>query len=311
MNKQLNLTSTTLLKDLKPLLDELLIKAGANTPEQANPLKRSIQPIRIQRSRGTSLNIASLDSSCITLTATLCTLILAVRATVVTCKAEGGYLCIRSSPLIKEFNNLDQILNQSIPAQERAESIVREALELCLIKRLIEERHSQMLIVDGVLDEPMISPFREFKRKLILEALASGVDLVGFSKYSRSASLATLLSEGYTVSDAPWFAYVSQLSILNVDGCSGTYVARLAESGLTLRIDLVSRRCVEDVFADLLASDRYYRGYPESLRLAHHLSIFTGLEALALKAATKPVENPLIELGGRRVLILGSLKACR
>ncbi|MFN3621915.1 MAG: DNA double-strand break repair nuclease NurA, partial [Nitrososphaerales archaeon] len=188
---------------------------------------------------------------------------------------------------------------------------LRAALEMCLIRRLLEERQSDMILVDGVLDEPLGSPFREFKHKLVLEALSRGVDLIGFSKDSRLPPIVALLSEGYAIPDAPWFTYASQISFSNVNGGSGIYVARLAEQGLTLRIDLVTRRKAEDVFADLITSDRYYRGYPESLRLAHHLTVFTGLEVLTLKVVTKRVEVPLIELGGRRALLLGSLKSSR
>ena len=305
MNNQLNLTSTTLLKDLNTLLDELIASIGGNLAEQEAELERNIQPVRIPK-QGTPQKVASLDSTCITLANTIDSLTLAARATIVTNLENRAYSCVRSSPIVREFSNLES--SSFLVTQERAESILRSALELCLVKRLVEERQIHMIFVDGVLDEPMGSPFREFKRRLIAEALAANIDLVGFSKESRLTSILALLSQVYNIPEDPWFAYVSPLSLVCGGDGSGVYVARLAEMALTIRVDLVSRRFAEDVFADLLVSDNHYRGYPESLRLAHHLTVFTGLEALTLKAATKKVESPLIELGGRRALLLGSIK---
>lgn len=309
MNNQLNLTSTTLLKDLDPLLDELIGSIGGGVTEQVAIVESGIQPIRIPLNQGASCKVASLDSTCITLATTINSLTLAARATVVTNRRERAYRCIRSSPIVKEFSNLGS--SSFILTQERVESILRSALELCLIKRLLEEQQTQMIFVDGVLDEPIGSPLREFKRRLISEALAADIDLIGFSKESRLAPTLALLSQLYSIPTDPWFAYVSPLSLLTGGKGSGVYVARLADLALTIRVDVASRRVAEDVFADLLASDTHYRGYPESLRLAHHLTVFTGLEALTLKAAAKKAEAPLNELGGRRALILGSLKPGR
>ncbi len=306
MNNQLNLTSTTLLKDLNTLLSELIESIGGNLTEQEPNFENNIRPIRIPISQGKLHRIASLDSTCITLANTINSLTLAARATIVTNLGERGYSCVRSSPIVREFSNLES--SSFLLTQERAESILRSALELCLIKRLVEERQTQMIFVDGVLDEPLGSPFREFKRRLIAEALALSIDLIGFSKESRLTSILPLLSPVYNIPEDPWFAYVTPLSLVGGGEGGGVYVARLAEMALTIRVDVVSRRCAEDVFADLLASDNHYRGYPESLRLAHHLTVFTGLEALTLRAATKKADSPLNELGGRRALLLGSIK---
>jgi hypothetical protein len=305
MNNQLNLTSTTLLKDLNTLLDELIESIGGNLTDEGAGLESDIQPIRI-RKQGTPHKVASLDSTCITLANTITSLTLAARATVVTNFENRGYHCVRSSPIIREFSNLES--SSFLLTQERAESILRSALELCIVKRLVEERQSEMIFMDGVLDEPMGGPFREFKRRLIAEALAANIDLIGFSKESRLTSILTLLSQSYNIPEDPWFAYVAPLSLVCGGEGSGVYVAKLAEIALAIRVDVVSRRLAEDVFADLLASDNHYRGYPESLRLAHHLTVFTALEALTLKAAAKKVDSPLNELGSRRSLLLGSIK---
>jgi len=306
MNNQLNLTSTTLLKDLNILLDELIGSVGGNLTEQEANIASNIQPIRIPFKRGIPRKVASLDSTCVTLANTINSLTLAARATIVTIFKDQPYRCIRSRPIVREFSNLES--SSFLLTQERAESILRSALELCLIKRLVEEQQTQMIFVDGVLDEPMGSPFREFKRRLIAKALAANIDLIGFSKESRLTSILPLLSQVYNMPEDPWFAYVAPLSLVCEGEGSGVYVARLAEIALTIRVDVISRRFAEDVFADLLVSDNHYRGYPESLRLAHHLTVFTGLETLTLKAATKKAEVPLNELGGRRALLLGSIK---
>lgn len=310
MNRQLNLTSTILLRDLKHLLDELITDAGVCASMHKTVLNCGVQPVRFDKDRGNRLRVASLDSTCITLAVAACRLTLAVRATVMLPRSGGGYLCVRTSPILKEFN-IGSVESQTFPTQERVESLLRAALEACLVRRLIQEGLIDMIFVDGMLDEPFGGPLRDFKRKLALEALARGIDLVGFSKDSRVTPIVTLLREGYTMSDAPWFVYASKLSCVTVGAGSGVYVARLSGQGLTLRVDVVSRRDAGEVFADLLVSDRYYRGYPESLRLAHHLAVFTSLEALALKVAARRVESSLVELGGRRASILGSLRPSR
>lgn len=153
-----------------------------------------------------------------------------------------------------------------------AERVIRNTIERRVVEALLTSEESLVVMLDGSLKHP----FGQFSG-----SLPSGVrgenSLVGFSKSSN-----LLLSEGtvgsLTKADGPVYQTVDS-------GPVKTVLAKFSAGGLVFRLDLV-----EDVepaattLGRILWNDAFAAGYPESLKLAHHLSVFSKAEDQALKA---------------------------
>ena len=101
--------------------------------------------------------------------------------------------------------------------------------------------------------------------------------LVGFSKSSSLVASSRLTG---TVSKALGPAYCAAQ-----EGPVQTIVAKFSNDGLVFRLD-VARPVAQlhRVLGLILYNDGFSVGYPESLRVAHHLSVFSRSEDCALKA---------------------------
>jgi hypothetical protein len=93
------------------------------------------------------------------------------------------------------------------------------------------------------------------------------------------------------------------------DGTIHTLLAKFSRDGLVFRLDLArSRGRIEQTLGCILANDSFTVGYPESLRVAHHLSVFARSEDMALKAyITNRYSLKHLRSFGLRRITLGGL----
>ena len=93
-------------------------------------------------------------------------------------------------------------------------------------------------------------------------------------------------------------------------GPVSTVLAKFAQDGLVFRLDLArSDEDPEDTLGRILWNDAFSSGYPESLKLAHHLSIFSRAEDQGLKAlVTKRFRLKQLPTFSLRRIALGSFK---
>ncbi|MEM4392433.1 MAG: DNA double-strand break repair nuclease NurA [Candidatus Nitrosocaldus sp.] len=80
-------------------------------------------------------------------------------------------------------------------------------------------------------------------------------------------------------------------------------LARLTANGLVFRVDLLDDP--QRSLGILMANDAFHNGYPESLRIAHHTSVFTHTDLLCIKGFMKSRFN-IREVDGddiRRILL--------
>ena len=61
-------------------------------------------------------------------------------------------------------------------------------------------------------------------------------------------------------------------------------LVRFSSDGHPFRIDISSFSDIEQSLSLLLSSDSFYHGYPETLRLAHHLCIFNATQSDSIKS---------------------------
>jgi hypothetical protein len=178
-----------------------------------------------------------------------------------------------------------------------AERVIRNTVERRVIESLLSSEDTLVVMADGSLRHP----FGQFSGSL------PGVRndrncLIGFSKWSN-----LIFSEGamssLTKAQGPAFHLVD-------DGLVKTVLAKFTHDGLIFRLDVAnSVEPVNEVLGRILWNDAFASGYPESLKIAHHLSVFTKAEDEALKALiTKRFRLRHLPTFALRTIALGGFK---
>jgi len=152
-----------------------------------------------------------------------------------------------------------------------AERFVRNTVERRVIEALAASETETIVMADGSLKHPM-----GLLSAAVLRRGHSGKCLVGFSKSSN-----LILSEEAVgaLSRAQGAAF-HQIDA----GSIQTVLAKFTTDGLVFRLDLACAEPVETTLGRILWNDAFASGYPDSLKVAHHLSIFSKAEDQALKA---------------------------
>ena len=224
--------------------------------------------------------VASVDSTCVLVGETSQGALYAARAAVGV--SFEGALCrfFRLGPILVYVSSsgLNGLLPH-LPSSELdlllsdrtvAERFIRNTVERRVVETLCSGDGKIIVMADGSLKHPssqMSSPV--FRRR------ASGICMVGFSKSSN-----LIMSEDS----------VSALSSSKVPayhtldgGSSSTVLAKFTPDGLVFRLDIGGPEPPETTLGRILWNDAFSSGYPDSLKVAHHLSIFSRADGQALR----------------------------
>ncbi len=226
--------------------------------------------------------VASVDSTCILLGETSLGALYAARAAVgVSCEGAlrrffrlGPILVYVSAtaasglgmPLRREE------LELALTDHAMAERIIRNNLEKRVVDSLMRSQDEIIVMADGSLKHPMST---------LASALPArscpGTRLVGFSKSSNlifSEDAMGVLSR-----------YPGPAHYPLDKGPAGTELAKFSRDGLVFRVDVSpGDEPAASVLGMILWNDAFSSGYPDSLKVAHHLSIFSRADGHALKA---------------------------
>jgi hypothetical protein len=151
-----------------------------------------------------------------------------------------------------------------------AERFIRNTIERRVIEALSAGDGSTIVMADGSLKHPM--------GLLCAPVCRSGAarSMVGFSKSSN-----LLLSEdvmgALSKSQRPCYHPLDR-------GPVCTVLAKFTPDGLVFRLDIASSEPAEKTLGRIMWNDAFASGYPDSLKIAHHLSIFSRADDQALKA---------------------------
>jgi len=229
-----------------------------------------------------TLTIASTDSSCILLGETSDGAVYAVRAAV--CFSSQGAVqgYFRIGPIVVHLSPSGSLglptklegyeLRVALSDHLIAERIIRNTVEKRILASLLTFPGRMLVMADGSLKHPLDS----YPESLFRDD-GSESSLIGFSKSSAIIS-SNRLSAVVSRAAGPAYSTVEDAPI-------HTLLAKFSRDGLVFRLDLArSRGRIPQVLGLLLSNDSFTVGYPESLRVAHHLSVFARSEDMALKA---------------------------
>jgi len=178
-----------------------------------------------------------------------------------------------------------------------AERVIRNTIERRVVGSLLASEESLIVMADGSLKHP----FGQFSGG-IPPGSGKGKALIGFSKSSNLIFSEAVVS---SLTRAEGAVY----EVLD-EGLVGTVLAKFSTDGLVFRLDLTgSDEPVPTLLGRILWNDAFGAGYPESLKLAHHLSVFSKAEDQALKAfVTRRFRLKRLPTFTLRTIALGSFR---
>lgn len=227
---------------------------------------------------------------------------------------------VRIGPIIFYLNEqnlmneeyLDKRLSRLVLIDDSlAKSMIRVRLERAFAIELAKNLSRGIIMIDGSLRNSIFDVEGSSLLDILKLARRNDNKVIGISKSSRHRILNKLSGSLHSTGKAPVYSDIHQLISPIFKGIEGRILlVKFTNDGLVFRVD-VSK--FDDEFDDILSrirhNDCFFRGYPESLRLAHHLSIFTSSEDMSIKSyllknigvIELPAEDP-------RKIALGSLK---
>ena len=225
--------------------------------------------------------VASVDSTCVLVGETSQGALYAAR-TAVGISFEGALRrFFRLGPILVYANSagLSGLLPH-LPSEELdlllsdrtvAERFIRNTVERRVIEALSAGDGRTIVMADGSLKHPMSQLSASVARRV-----ASGRTLVGFSK-SSNLILSEEVMGPLSKARSPSFHALDR-------GPVSTVLAKFTPDGLVFRLDISAPEPAETTLGRVMWNDAFASGYPDSLKVAHHLSVFSRADDQALKA---------------------------
>lgn len=262
--------------------------------------------------------IVALDSSCIPVAELEDGSLYASRACVVFFNKSVGKRQIRFGPFL---HHVTESTKPKAPSLYRPETrlamdsnivqhMIRVQLERGIAAKLLPMTRRSVLLLDGCLRTSLFESEESCLSKILSEARGGEVAVVGISKTTKVRILA--LASGALLAADSEAAYCDVHFLVEgfLNGLLGrVFLVRFTRNGMVFRVD-VARESADEagrVFSRILASDTFYNGYPDSLRVAHRLSVFTSTEVSALRAfLTAELNAKPLPSQDVRSIVLGS-----
>jgi hypothetical protein len=249
---------------------------AVNTPD-LEPGRGVVREYRVERFRPIPrpLPMAAIDSSVIPLGIDDAGSVFLGRVAVALSQPNSRRFYLRAGPLLLRPPEglMPSRWLALMTEEELAARVLRNYLEQVAQHLVAEWLEGGIILVDGALAHPpqlgSPSPLRA--------AQARENIMVGISKNSRISSVQRVI-RFLSAASPPCYIELGEGPQPGVV----TAVARFTLDGLPVRVDLADPldRPVAEALSAMLGSDSYTSGYPELLRLAHHLAVFTRSEEL-------------------------------
>ncbi|MBI3841064.1 MAG: hypothetical protein HY297_03800 [Thaumarchaeota archaeon] len=196
-----------------------------------------------------------------------------------------------------KFAASSQELSMLLSDHAVAERVIRNAVERRVIEALMEGQEEAIVMADGSLRHPLGALTGSMP-----PSGKGGSRLVGFSKSSNlifSEAAVGSLSK----SELPSYFVIDE-------GQIDTVLAKFTPDGLVFRLDIPrGPESVATTLGRIMWNDAFASGYPDSLKIAHHLSVFSRADDQALKAlVTQRFKLRQIPTFSLRRIALGSFK---
>jgi hypothetical protein len=313
MGIQLNLPFSRINLDQEHLFQELIGKISNLVSQDLSSLRgrkavycsggRSRQPISSLSGKNlgepvflsnniTSTLVVGIDSSSLP----VCDLedgsIIAVRASAVFSSNGGPMAYIRLGPypyhvtpefVMSRFCINREVLASSI-SQDKAisQSLLRKTLERSILAALLSYLNDSIILMDGTFGYGFSSLERLEEKRILALARQNNNAILGFTKVSRIRDICDAASSLFSIKGAPFYIKPPKPPVKHSPEIQ-TIITKFRDDGFAFRLDIPKETEIS-VLEKLSANDHFDRGYPDSLRLAHHFCVFTQHEDACLKS---------------------------
>ena len=235
--------------------------------------------------------VAAVDSSSIKVAETEEGSLYAVKCGITTAVGGRALMHFRIGPIlfyltedtVRESELDDRLAKAVLLDDEMAKRLVRIRAERAVHSELASHLTGSMILVDGSIRSSIFEDRQRSINRISEECVLRGNVIVGISKGTRMKPLERAGAPLLKV-PGPAFIEVDAIvkSLSRFSKGSNTMV-RLDRAGPVLRADLIGGDNQESL-GRLIANDAISGGYPETLRLAHHISTFSGTEVTCLRS---------------------------
>ena len=305
--------------DVKTLEGKKILFASSEAKE-VKPVQEwgrsgSIEPMML-KGEGQKTSLAAIDSSVVHLAETEDGSVYGAKVSLVVNREKGRDL-YRAGPFILYINeenvkSFGSLFTNKVPTmlflidQQATMRAIRAVLERTMARLALNYLDEGMILLDGPL---RLSIFEPYNASLDLLLATNGKTiLVGMSKASRLKPVNRIASYLAKVQSSCYVEITELIKSIVRPSLGRSFLVKLQDRGLVFRIDIPSHVEPRYVLSTIKHSDVLTRGYPESLKVAHFLSVFTMAEVAGLKGIIASKAGEVLVVEDLRKVVLGSLK---
>jgi hypothetical protein len=194
----------------------------------------------------------------------------------------GPVLFYLSESTIYDSELEDRLARLVLFDSDVAKRLIRVRAERAIQKELASHFTNSIILVDGSLKSSVFEDRERSMGKIAEDCVLRRNQLVGISKGTK---LKVLERAGAPLAKVPGPAYIEVDVIIKSlirNTVGSNLMVKLGKGSHVLRADIVGDK--NESLGKLLGNDPIAGGYPETLRLAHHISTFTGTEMTCLRS---------------------------
>ncbi len=281
---------------LEPRLDALLGKQVLFTSDEkeSSPLegwesKNYFVNLNKIKAIDEIANVAAVDSSCAFIGETAEGSIYSAKCGLVLACMGKPIMHFKIGPMLFYLNddtastsNLDEKLWKFVLFDTAtAKRMIRVRIERIMQNEICKILTNAIILVDGSLKRSVFEDEQNGFTNILQNCKVNRNQLVGISKTTRLKFLDQFASSLRVSDDACYIDVSSILKSLITNVVGKSLLAKLSNDGMVLRVDVLNDP--SESLGRLVTNDSIANGYPETLRLAHHVSVFTRTDVTCLR----------------------------
>jgi hypothetical protein len=237
-----------------------------------------------------SAPVAAIDSSCIfigdtedgSIYAAKCGLTLAFMGRPVMHFKIGPVLFYINADTLRSSNVERRLAKFALFDTVAAKRMIRVRIERILQNEISKFLSDSLILVDGSLKSSAFEEKENGFHRIIQHCYTNNNYLLGISKTTKLKVLDSLSSLLMHKKVACYVDVESVVKTFVSHVVGRPLLAKFSSNGMVLRVDVVSDP--QEPLGRLLTNDSLVHGYPETLRLAHHVSTFTRTDVSCIRS---------------------------
>nr|AIF16470.1 hypothetical protein [uncultured marine thaumarchaeote KM3_74_C10] len=246
--------------------------------------------------------VVGLDSSCIRLAQADDGAFYSVKiAAIGACGSElSGYLVIGPLLMYIDETNAKTLIKETVapglPAailvnnNNLLERLIRVISERVVTHALVSSLEESLILIDGCLRPSLMEPIVASISAISRTARERGNEIIGISKGTQIRILANYIDRLCSSSTAPSFVEIpKQKASLSQRITERIFAVRFSRAPIAFRVDIPfnAGRSERRILSEIVHNDDLSSGYPQTLRLAHHNSLFARSEIMSLRTCMR------------------------